>query len=194
MFVSLESLRLLENVSSQWILKKKKIWKCCGCHLCSFINVTIHTQGKKKNREKKFTKNKIQQGEWKIVLLCFLCLLCYSVKKKVKLKQPFFIYFIFIFSVLFFLLLKPSMYYTTFKVLKVNFLLYDEVCIFLFFFICRATTNDNNKKQQQRTIFIFISKQNKKKGDERSKLNCWDTIEQKHSMNFIIFCGWLSIT
>lgn len=86
------------------------------------------------------------------------------------------------------------MYYTTFKVLKVNFLLYDEVCIFLFFFICRATTNDNNKKQQQRTIFIFISKQNKKKGDERSKLNCWDTIEQKHSMNFIIFCGWLSIT
>lgn len=59
----------------------------------------------------------------------------------------FFIYFIFIFSVFFCSLLKPSMYYTTFKVLKVNFLLYDEVCIFVF-----CSYAEQQQGQQQRTI------------------------------------------
>ena len=47
-----------------------------------------------------------------------------------------------------------------------------------------------------RSVFVKqkIKLYQKKGKKERNKLNCGDTIEQKHSMNFLLFCGWLSIT
>lgn len=72
LLVILESLRLLVNVSSQWILKKNVV---AG----SYIHLSMSQYRKNKNKKHQ------QQNEWKIVLLCLLC-------HSLKVKGTFYLY------------------------------------------------------------------------------------------------------